>query len=117
MRLSFFCCWIDRSESYSELELRNCDKVVFGVQGRIKHQAYSGRYPDVVTDRYSPVRFYSVLITHRSFKDLVDRIHVQQADCRLSTNLEGVQVRYPGGQRVSRKGAAYATPPWNVLNV
>ena len=44
-------------DGYPELELRNCDKVVFLVQGRIKHQVYSGRYPDVVSERYSPVRF------------------------------------------------------------
>ncbi len=104
-------------QGYPELEHRHCDKVVILVQGRIKHKVYSGRYPDVVTERYFPVHFYSVLITHRSSEDLVDRIHVQQADSRLSTNVKGVQVRYPGGQCVFRKGAAYAHPPWAVLKV
>ena len=36
--------------SYPELEMRNCDKVVFLVQGWIEHQSYSGRYPDIVTE-------------------------------------------------------------------
>ena len=39
-------------DGHPELEMRNCDKVVFLVQGRIEHQVYSGRYPDIVTERH-----------------------------------------------------------------
>jgi len=45
-------------QGYPELEHGHCYKVVVRVQGRIKHKVYSGRYPDVVTERYFPVHFY-----------------------------------------------------------
>ncbi len=52
------------------------------------------------SEQYSPIRFYSVLITHLYVKDLLNRVHVEQSDCSLSLYVEQISVGKPSGRRV-----------------
>ena len=60
---------------------------------------------------------FSILIPRVVAKELVDRIHVQQADSRLSLDLERVFVCNSCGRRVSRKSSCDTTSLGGVEGV